>query len=317
MKVSVWMSAYNHEKYLAQCLDGVLMQKTNFDYEIILGEDCSADKTREIAINYQKKFPDKIKLYLPEKNIGMMEMDVATWDMCDGKYIALLNGDDYWTDENKLQIQVDFLEKNPDTVMCFHKSKVENEIDGSSFETVYLEPDDTLPVESLLRGYNPIMTVTVLMRNILEMPDWYPGMPYGDMPLYIMLSKKGKIKYIDKMMSVYRIHSNGNWQGETIYNNLVKDLKFYNVINEYLNFKHDDLIKKVLSQRYFDIIICDINKNNFEQAKLFFEKLILSDPDFLINNSEDISSLKKILYEGEDFNKYSELMKREVKWKVN
>ncbi len=317
MKVSVWMSAYNHEKYLEQCLDSVLMQKTNFDFEIILGEDCSKDRTREIAVEYQKKYPGRFKLFLPEKNIGMMAIDAATWNMCDGEYIALLNGDDYWTDENKLQIQADFLENNPDAVMCFHKAKVENETDGSSFETVYLEPGDTLPIESLLRGYNPIMTPTVMMRNILSMPEWYPELPYGDMPVYLMLAEKGTIKYIDRNMSVYRIHSNGNWQGESVYNNLLKDLKFYEVMNKTLNYKYDNLIKKIFAQRFFDLVICEIKLGNFDKAKKFLEELNLSDTEFVKVNEKEILIFNDILFEGTDYRNYDELFSREVKWKVN
>ncbi|MBK8553002.1 MAG: glycosyltransferase [Ignavibacteria bacterium] len=269
MKVSVWMSAYNHEKYLAQCLDSVLRQRTNFDFDIILGEDCSKDRTREVALEYQKKYPEKIKLFLPEKNIGMMEMDLATWGLCKGEYLALLNGDDYWTDENKLQTQSDFLDNNPDTVICFHKAKVEDETNGSSFETVYLEPNDTMPIESLLLGYNPIMTPTVMIRNLWKIPDWYRELPYGDMPLYLMLAQKGKIKYIDRLMSVYRVHSSGQWQGESVYNNLLKDLKFYKVMNEKLDYKYDDLIKIIFAQRYFDLIIIDIDKKESNRQKNF------------------------------------------------
>ncbi len=105
------------------------------------------DKTREIVIEYENQYPGKIKLHLPEKNIGMMAMDVATWKMCSGEYIALLNGDDYWTDENKLQVQVNFLDTNSDAVLCYHQARVENETDGSSFKTVFPESGIELPIE--------------------------------------------------------------------------------------------------------------------------------------------------------------------------
>ena len=316
MKVSVWMTAYTHEKYLAQCLDSVLMQKTDFDFEIILGEDCSKDRTREIAIDYQKKYPDKIKLFLPEKNIGMMQMDVATHGLCKGDFLALMNGDDYWTDENKLQIQADFLDKNPDTVMCYHRAVVENEESGESFETVYLESTDILPVESLLLGYNPIMTPTVMIRNIISLPEWYSSMPYGDMLTYLLLAQKGKIRYIDRLMSLYRIHPGGNWQGETIYNNLLKDLSFYRVMNEKLGYKYNDQIRYIFAQRYFDMILSDLRSKRYYQAKRYFKKLMLTDSEFLKNNKRDIINLYKILYEGSDENNFEELLNRQVKWKI-
>ena len=317
MKVSVWMTAYNHEKYLAQCLDSVLNQKTNFDFEIVLGEDCSKDRTREIVLEYHDKYPDIFSLFLPKKNIGMMEMDVATWSLCKGEYLALLNGDDYWTDENKLQIQTDLLDNDPETVICFHKAKVENETDGSSFETVYLEPTDTMPPESLLMGYNPIMTPTVMIRNIFKIPEWFGDLPYGDMPLYLMLAQEGKIKYIDRLMSVYRIHSDGQWQGETVYNNLLKDLKFYEVMQNKLGARYEELIKAILAMRYFDLTLIDIKENRNEKAKKFLEKLISLGNEFTDQYEKEIDMMKKILYGSADKGDFSELLNKEIKWKVN
>lgn len=317
MKVSVWMSTYNHEKYISQCLDSVLAQKTNFDFEIILGEDCSTDRTRELVTDYQKKNPGKIKLFLPEKNIGAMQMDMVTLKMCSGEYLALLNGDDYWVDENKLQIQADFLDNNPDTVLCFHKALIENETTGESMETVYLEPNDTLPAESLLNGYNPIQTSSVMHKNIINIPEFYADLPYGDMFFHLMLSQKGKIKYIDKLMSVYRIHAKGQWQGDSLKNNLLKDLKFYNLMNEQFGNKYDHLIKRIFAQRYFDLIICNLKQNNYDEAKMYFEKLPETDREFIEKNQDDIQNLKKILFESADPNLYPELFAREVKWKVN
>lgn len=317
MKVSVWMSAYNHEKYISQCLDAVLMQKTNFDFEIIIGEDCSKDRTRQIVCEYQKNFPGKIKLFLPENNIGMMQMDVATREMCTGEYIALLNGDDYWTDENKLQIQSDFLDNNPDTVICFHKAKVENETNGETFETVFLESGNELPVESLLLGYNPIMTPTVMIRNILQIPYYFADLPYGDMPLYLLLAEKGKIKYIDKLMSVYRIHSSGQWQGEKVYKNLQKDIYFYTVMNQKLNLKYEKQIKKIFAQRYFDMIICRIKQNNYDEARDHFERLKSNNHSFSQISKEDCDILNQMLFEGTFNEKCEELLSRNVKWKIN
>ncbi len=317
MKVTVWMSAYNHEKYIARCLDSVLAQKTDFEFDIVLGEDCSNDKTREIVLGYKEKYPEKFKLFLPEKNIGMMEMDVATNPLCNGEYLALLNGDDYWTDENKLQIQADFLDSKPDTVMCYHKATVINEDTGYEFETVYLENSDVLPVESLLKGYNPIMTPTVMMRNILPLPDWYDQMPYGDMLTYLLLSQKGKIRYIDKNMSIYRVHSRGQWQGDSMDKNLLKDLKFYKTMSGVLDKRFAKLINIIFAQRYFDIVLSNIRQNKIEQAKRYYKKLIASEQSYLMKNIRDILNIHKILYENESKDNHSELISREIKWKIN
>ncbi|MEM6399437.1 MAG: glycosyltransferase family 2 protein, partial [Cyanobacteria bacterium P01_D01_bin.116] len=113
--VSVSLVTFNHEKFIAQAIESVLLQEVDFSYEIIIGEDFSSDKTREIVIEYQKQYPDIIRLILPEENLGYygQKIFVQTLQACRGKYIALLDGDDYWTTPNKLQQQVDFLDNHP------------------------------------------------------------------------------------------------------------------------------------------------------------------------------------------------------------
>ena len=130
--VSVSVVTYNHEKYISECLDGILMQKTDFPFEILLGEDESTDGTRDICIEYAKQYPDKIKLYLHSRdnNIKINGIPTGRFNFlynlthAKGKYIALCEGDDYWTDPLKLQKQVDFLEGNPDFAICFHNALV-------------------------------------------------------------------------------------------------------------------------------------------------------------------------------------------------
>jgi glycosyltransferase involved in cell wall biosynthesis/RimJ/RimL family protein N-acetyltransferase len=116
--VSVFVMVYNHEIFLADCLDGLLMQKCNFNFDIVVGEDCSVDNSREILLDYQNKYPGKFKLLLHKNNIGANQNQLEVLKNCKGKYIAFCEGDDYWTDPLKLQKQVDFLEGNPDYSMC-------------------------------------------------------------------------------------------------------------------------------------------------------------------------------------------------------
>ena len=113
-KVSVFMITYNHEKYIAEALDSILMQKTDFDFDIVIGEDCSTDATRRIVLEYSRKYPDKIKLLLHNVNVGFISNMMYVLEACTGKYVAMCEGDDYWTDPFKLQKQVDFLEASLD-----------------------------------------------------------------------------------------------------------------------------------------------------------------------------------------------------------
>ena len=112
--ISILMPTYNHEKYISQAIESTLMQKTNFNYELLIHDDCSTDSTLSIARNYTEKHPDKIRLFTESENQGLLKSYKKLIENSKGKYLAILESDDFWIDENKLQIQVDFLEQNPD-----------------------------------------------------------------------------------------------------------------------------------------------------------------------------------------------------------
>src|ERR1700676_449892 len=113
MKLSVMMITYNHERYIAQAIESILAQKVNFDYELVIGEDCSTDGTRAVILDFHRRYPSRIVPLLRERNLGGPRNFLGTLAACRGKYLALLEGDDYWICTDKLQRQVDFLEANP------------------------------------------------------------------------------------------------------------------------------------------------------------------------------------------------------------
>ena len=122
--VSVAMIAYNVDRYISEAIESVLMQKTKFPFELIIGEDFSTDNTLQIVLEYQKKYPKIIRVLVREKNLGLTPNSVDTQNHCLGKYIALLDGDDYWTDEHKLQKQIDVLENHSEYSGCAHQSLI-------------------------------------------------------------------------------------------------------------------------------------------------------------------------------------------------
>jgi len=124
--VSISMLAFNHGKYIREALDSILMQKVNFKYEIVVGDDCSSDETQNILKSYAQKHPDKFVLLLRQSNIGATNNYFDVLKHCRGKYVAFLEGDDFWTDENKLQIQVDFLESNKNCDSVAHRHEIVN-----------------------------------------------------------------------------------------------------------------------------------------------------------------------------------------------
>jgi glycosyltransferase involved in cell wall biosynthesis len=210
--VSVDMITYNHEAYIAQAIEGVLNQITNFKYELVIANDCSPDETDEIVKRYINSHPKGyiIKYYKHNQNIGMHANGNFAYSKCSGKYIALCEGDDYWTDPYKLQKQVDFLEANPDYALCFHPIKIEQP-DGSIIDDFITEPPANYEyIETLAAKGNYIHTPSVVFKNILEqLPDAMQYSPIGDYFLYMLLAEHGKLKQLPDAMAVYRRHNQG------------------------------------------------------------------------------------------------------------
>jgi glycosyltransferase involved in cell wall biosynthesis len=216
MTVSICMITYNHEKYLKQAIDGVLMQKTNFDFELVIANDNSPDNTKLIVEDYITSHPNghKIKFLNNTVNMGMMPNFTNAISNCNGKYIALCEGDDYWTDENKLQKQFDFLEKNKKFSICFHKVNIDNQ--GTiSEDTITKKVPAKTTIKKLAKG-NYIHTCSVMYRNNLfdQFPDYFYKAPVGDYFLHLLNSRHGNIYCINEIMANYRVHDTSYWSSK-------------------------------------------------------------------------------------------------------
>lgn len=207
--VSVRTSTYQHAKYIKQCLEGVLAQKTDFSFEFIIGEDFSTDGTREIVFDYAKKYPDIIRVITADYNVGMKANGERCINAIRGKYIAICEGDDYWTDPYKLQKQIDFMEKNPDYTICFHVVKVIYENSAKNFLFPNVKNKTWYTRKELLKT-NYIPTNSVVYRK-LEHKNLPDDIAPGDWYMHLYQAKFGKIKFIDEVMSVYRKHEGGIW----------------------------------------------------------------------------------------------------------
>ncbi|MBX3265912.1 MAG: glycosyltransferase [Acidobacteria bacterium] len=222
-KVSVCMITYNHEPYIAQAIEGVLMQETDFPVELVIGEDCSTDNTRKICEDYAKRFPDKIRLLSRSKNLGMSANFLDTLENCNGEFIAFCDGDDYWTSPQKLQKQVDFLKDNPAYSLCYHRAKAIDE-DGKHSPHLYQRKKVPTCFSDLLTlpGHH-IPTASTVFRN--EVPVEFPSplKEYAiDIVVYLIIAGTGKFKCFEEEMSVYRVHS-GNYTSSV---NRIKQLNF-------------------------------------------------------------------------------------------
>lgn len=214
-KVKICMVTYNHGPYIRQAIESVLAQKTDFDFELVIGEDCSTDETRKIVEDYQNRYPSKIRARLHPRNMGGYYNGTQTLLACrDAEYIAFLDGDDYWTAPDKLQKQVDYLDRHPECSLCFHKAAVER--DGQMGEVKRRQVGDIdrqFSFDDIILE-NFIDVPTVLFRSpVLKNypPVWLKQMPFGDWPLWILCAQQGKLAYLKDSMAAYRVHSGGLW----------------------------------------------------------------------------------------------------------
>jgi glycosyltransferase involved in cell wall biosynthesis len=216
VKLSVRVITYNHARFIRQALDSVLAQQTDFPYEIVIGEDCSTDGTRDIVVECQRRHPDRIRLLLSERNMGSRHNFIRTFEACRGQYVALLDGDDYWTSPHKLQRQVDFLDQNPDYATCFHDALMVHE-DGTrpADRMVGSNVRESLDLLDILGGTLPPTSTAVLRANFRKLPDWFQQLPFCDWPLQIVSARHGKVAYLNEVLGVYRLHPGGISRGWT------------------------------------------------------------------------------------------------------
>jgi glycosyltransferase involved in cell wall biosynthesis len=284
IKATVSITTYNHEKYIAQAIESVLMQETNFDYEILIGEDDSKDKTRTIVKDYKRRFPDKIKIFLNDrKNVIYVNGKVTgRWNFvnnlkqAEGEYIALLDGDDFWTDPNKLQTQIDFMDKHPECAICFHNVTFLNE-DGvhRPWNCHPSENKEIFTLEDLLSG-NFMHTCSVIFRKGLfeEFPEWFYRCPMGDWPLHILNAQYGDIGYIDQIMGTYRVHGGGTCSSISRTELLNNTISAAEIIKHCLNQKHKKIIINSITHWHLEIVEVHINGNDFKGASIYAKKCL-------------------------------------------
>ena len=213
VKVSVIVTTYNHERYIDRAIESVLDQVTDFDYEIVVGEDCSTDRTRDIVIDWQRKRPDRIRLVLQETNAGGYANFSAVYRAAKGDYVSWFEGDDYFTDPRRLQKMADFLDAHADCAICFHPLQVVYE--GKPGRKKIISAKQILEIGTIKDLYrkNSLHPVGTMFRNRLidDLPPWVYQLQEGDRPLFLLLARHGNIGKIDEIMGAYRVHAGGIW----------------------------------------------------------------------------------------------------------
>lgn len=270
--VSVCCITYNHDKFIAQAIKGFLMQETKFNYEIVIGDDCSVDDTMNVIRAFKAKYPNRIKVVPSVKNVGVHQNLINTLEYCKGKYIALCEGDDYWTDPLKLQKQVDFLESNDDFVICCHYTQV---VDQRN-KPLYKHPRPVALIHSyfdLLAGkQEETKTATLLYRNTppvnhIYTQPWFFDCFAGDK--IFKLSATGqtgkKIYVIPEVMSCYRNHEGGVWSMIDSKKRMEMMINDFNLIIK--NFAYPAIQKKRLLLLYIKrYLLFELRKKQFRKV---------------------------------------------------
>ncbi|WP_439582548.1 glycosyltransferase family 2 protein [Dyadobacter bucti] len=289
IKVSVCVVTYNHEKFVAQTLDSILMQKTTFPFEIVVGDDCSKDNTATILKEYQQRYPDKIRLILHSKNLGLNGKynALSTFAAAKGEYIAQFDGDDYLTSPDKLQKQVEMLDAHPEYSACYHNARVIYDDNAAPPYLVNTLAKPAVTVDDLI-GEDElcfIATSSLMFRreDFARNPDpeWTNLSTSGDIPRNIMFATRGPIGYIDEVMSVYRKNRGGasfvdNHQSADF---LFNRIQMYSNINKELGYKYDQTLRKNIATYYYKLLFSrEYGSSYWPRAKYAMKYISLAQP---------------------------------------
>ncbi|WNM20250.1 glycosyltransferase [Flavobacterium capsici] len=283
--VSVCMITYGHEKYIEEAILSILMQECKFEIELIISNDCSPDSTDKIVKNiietHQKGYI--IKYIRQEKNIGMMPNFIFALKQCKGKYVALCEGDDFWTNSKKLQKQVEFLENNNEYVLSFHNAEVHNNFTNNTYLFLENYDVDKFEITDIFERWI-IPTASMVYRNNFGnvYPDYFNNATHGDFGLQLYLSKFGKFKGFNDVLSVYRINqSSVTANSFSTLNQNKRHINQLNLMNDYFEKKYDTQIKKRIFLFYL------INANTYKNKSItkplyWISKAIIANPRHML-----------------------------------
>jgi glycosyltransferase involved in cell wall biosynthesis len=275
-KVSVATIAYNHVGLIRQSVESSLNQKVDFPFEIVIGEDCSTDGTREVVQQLADEHPGVIRPLLGESNIGMQRNFSRTLEACQGEYIAVLDSDDYWTSNEKLAKQVKFMDENPDHVLSFHRIHIVKE--QSPEKNVHTPVEKAVSdVEDLVFN-NYLSSCSTMYRRdrIPPIPAWFAEVyPYDWALATLMLIPGGTIGFIDEEMAVYRVHSSNMFSRLDERTKLEKEIGYYDKIIDLLPERAVARAKFGKADRLYDLANNYRHSGDRDTAKIKFAEALM------------------------------------------
>jgi glycosyltransferase involved in cell wall biosynthesis len=300
--VSICCITYNHQDYIAQAIDGFLMQETDFPFEILIHDDASTDGTIKIIKNYENKYPNIVRTIIQEKNQfsqGVRFINAKfLFPLAKGKYIALCEGDDYWTSPQKISKQFKFMEENLNYSCCFHAVEQKDDTINKSLSITKLPlKGNIFYFEDVVKSYF-IPTLSLFFRKSLmplDLPSYQKKM-YGDMFMQLLLTSNGPAYYFDEVMGVYRHHDNGVSKSLDHLSSMENALNVYNEINLITKGRFERLINNRMSSyadycyfRHFS------TQGGIFKSCYYFMKIILKHPLIFLSKLKDKVLIRKKL----------------------
>jgi glycosyltransferase involved in cell wall biosynthesis len=227
------------------------MQRTSFPFEVVVGDDCSTDRTPEIILQYQKKHPDTIRVILQPVNLGLTSNSRQVELACSGKYHAFCEGDDYWIDPLKLQKQADFMEAHPDVSLSFHNAFILNENCAAARLSFEIPPKEILTFADMYQWNLPTVSLMAHGKILKTIPEWRSRIWCGDLLIRMWCAHHGKIGYLDQVMAIYRRHKNGTEVSrrtrgrQAYYETILYTLREF---DRETNSQHADLIQREITR---------------------------------------------------------------------
>lgn len=265
-RVSVLMLTLNHEAFIAQAVESVLAQVTDFRFELVIGDDGSTDRTSGILAEFQARHRHRIRVCRPPARSGIFMNFTQTFLRCRGRYIALLEGDDWWTSTSKLQLQADYLDRHPECPLVFHRVRA---IDTAGAR-VFRMPSECparLPIEELLKD-NVIPTCSVMFRaSALEsIPFWCAALSVVDWPLFLLLTRRAPAHFLDRTMAAYRLHPRGFWTQRPPEARSQAIIEVLEAVRRHLEPRHGPAIRRRIAEAYAHIAWCHEEANRLPGA---------------------------------------------------
>ena len=317
IKLQVVCITYNQAKFIKDALDGFVMQKTNFPFEVLVGDDCSTDGTSDIIAEYAKKYPNIIKHIRHEHNMGGQKNSIDIMKRVTAPYMALCEGDDYWTDPNKLQMQVDILENNKHLNGCFHRAEIRKEPNVKYwYSDSELKPDkqgrifwpnynfhpknNLCNIKDIIEGCIATASVVYRYDKNFQYPEWFEDVFIaGDRAMHSFMIKSGYFYYIDRPMSIYRMAKGSNSSDNGNLSNIAQTtqqwLDLFDKIDKYFDYTYKHIIEDE-KHLYVNAAFKNVILNKHKTALI---DLINNYPDYAFSNlhyNEKVKEKRKKIY---------------------